>query len=249
MGSIDSEVFACIDCEMTGLDPQQDRVIEVACALFKGGEILESFESLIDPGVPIPEASIKIHHITDMMVKGQPKIDDVLPTIISMVRKRIIIGHGIAGDLALLRSSAERATISFPIGDRTIDTFRLARLYGESPTNSLNQLRQHFNIEAEGSHRALGDVKVNVQVFHYLAKRYKTTNELFNALSKPIQLKAMPLGKYKGRPFAELPLNFLQWAVRQQFDEDLLYSIKLELGKRKSSSSFNQAFNPFNHLD
>ena len=42
MGSIDTEIFACIDCEMTGLDPQQDRIIEVACALFKGEEIIES---------------------------------------------------------------------------------------------------------------------------------------------------------------------------------------------------------------
>ena len=89
---------------------------------------------------------------------------------------------GLPEILGILKASADTGRISFPIGDRTIDTFRLSRLYGESPTNSLNQLRQHFNIEAEGAHRALGDVQVNIQVFHYLAKRYKSTADLFNAL-------------------------------------------------------------------
>jgi len=248
MGLVDSEVFACIDCEMTGLDLENDRVIEVACALFKGEEVIETFDTLIDPGIPIPDASIKIHNITDLMVKGKPKIEEVIPQIASMVGKRIVVGHGIEGDIKILKASANRAGIPFIIGDRMIDTFRLSRLYGDSPTNSLNQLRQHFNIEAEGAHRALGDVIVNIQVFRFLAKKYKTTADLFHVLSKPILLKAMPLGKYKGRPFNELPLNFLQWAVRQQFDEDLLYSIKMELNKRRSSSTFNQSSNPFHNL-
>ena len=48
-----------------------------------------------------------------------------------------------------------------------IDTLRMARLYGESPINSLERLRQHFNIAAEGAHRAMSDVIVNIEVFKY----------------------------------------------------------------------------------
>jgi DNA polymerase-3 subunit epsilon len=246
--SVDKEIFACIDCELTGLDIEKDRIIEVAVALFKGNEVLESFETLIDPGMPIPDESAKIHHITDLMVKGKPKIEDIIPKIVSMVGDYTVIGHGISFDLDIIRKAADRAHIPFPIGKKTIDTFRLARLYGESPTNSLDQLRHHFNIPAEGAHRALGDVIVNVQVFWYLAKQFKNLKDLFQALSKPILLKAMPLGKHKGRPFSELPISFLRWAVHQQFDEDLLFSIRTELKKRKSEGTFNQSSNPFQDL-
>src|SRR5262249_9013660 len=124
----------------------------------------------------------------------------------------------------------------------------MARLYGESPTNSLDQLRQHFNIEFEGAHRAMSDVIVNREVFKYLAKRYRSTEQIFEILSKPIFLKTMPLGKHKGRLLKEIPLQYLQWAANKDFDQDLLYSIRSELARRKKGNLFSQAVNPFSEL-
>jgi DNA polymerase-3 subunit epsilon len=112
----------------------------------------------------------------------------------------------------------------------------------------LQQLRQHFNIEAQGAHRAMSDVLVNIEVFKQLAKSYQTTNELFQVLQKPIRLKAMPLGKHKGRRFDEIPLEYLQWAERKDFDQDLLFSIRTELRNRKKGGGFEQAGNPFGTL-
>jgi DNA polymerase-3 subunit epsilon len=57
-------------------------------------------------------------------------------------------------------------------------------------------------------------------------------------------MKYMPFGKYKGRPFSEIPLQFLNWASRIDFDQDLLHSIQLELKKRKKGGQFGQATNP-----
>ena len=65
----------------------------------------------------------------------------------------------------------------------------------------LEKLREHFNIEPEGAHRAMSDVIVNISVFKYLSQSFKTTEQLLERLKKPILLKTMPLGKYKGRPF------------------------------------------------
>ena len=58
----------------------------------------------------------------------------------------------------------------------------------------------------------------------------------------------MPLGKHKGRPFSEIPIEYLLWAANKDFDQDLMFSIRSELKKRKSGSLFKQAANPFSQL-
>lgn len=249
MGLIEQEIFVCLDCETTGLNAESDRVIEIAVAKFNFSEILESYETLIDPQVAISKESMEIHHITDAMVEGKPKIAQILPQIFKMINQHIIIGHGIGLDLAFLQNEAKRFQIPCTLSNnRTLDTLRMARLYGESPVNSLEKLRQHFNIAEEGAHRAMSDVIVNIEVFKYLAANYKTTEQLLQRLQRPIQLKAMPLGKHKGRPLSEIPQEYLQWAANKDFDQDLLFSIKNELKRRKIGNQFKQASNPFSSL-
>lgn len=58
----------------------------------------------------------------------------------------------------------------------------------------------------------------------------------------------MPLGKHKGRTFDEIPLDYLLWAERKDFDQDLLYSIRLELRNRKKGRGFEQSSSPFADL-
>ncbi len=249
MGLLHKDTFVCLDCETTGLDPQNDRIIEIALVRFDFECIIETFETLIDPQVPIPEISTSIHHITDQMVQGKPKITEVLPKIFAFISRQVIVGHGINMDLTFLSNAVRQNNLAIPlISPVYIDTLRLARLYGESPINSLEMLRQHFNIAEEGAHRAMNDVVVNIEVFKYLSKRFKTTEQILERLKSPILLKAMPLGKHKGRPFPDIPIEYLQWAVHQNFDQDLLFSIKNELKKRKQGTRFGQASNPFSAL-
>ncbi len=249
MGKMDKEVFVCLDCETTGLDPVQDRVIEVAVIKFTLGEILEEFEVLVNPNCPIPETSIAIHHITQEMVEGKPVIEEMLPKIIDLLGSHIVVGHGVGFDIQLLINAAQRSNIPCGLSqNRILDTLRMARQYGESPVNSLEQLRRHFNIPAVGAHRAMGDVMVNVEVFKCLARDYNTTEDLFEMLSRPILFKTMPLGKHKGRQMSEVPLEYLLWAGRKDFDQDLLYSIRTEIKKRKKGNLFSQATNPFHNL-
>lgn len=183
------------------------------------------------------------------MVANEPKIDKVIPDVLKIIGNRTLIGHGIGFDVEMLALAAERCNISCSIRNNLqLDTLRMARLYGDCPINSLDQLRKHFNIPSDGAHRAMNDVMVNTEVFRHLAKRYKTTEQLFEVLSRPILMSTMPLGKYKGRPLKEIPLQYLQWIINKDFDQDLLYSIKYELKRRKSGQSFNQSGNPFLNL-
>lgn len=249
MGLIQQDIFICVDCESTGLEPETDRIIEIAIARFTFDKVLNQYETLIDPECPIPQISQEIHKITVEMIAGKPKVREVLPQVLKMMQGHAVVGHGIGFDLALIEAEAKRNQIPCNLREIPfIDTLRMARLYGESPVNSLEMLRKHFNIQPEGAHRAMSDVIVNIEVFKYLAKSYKTTEELLKVLQKPIKLKAMPLGKHKGRRFEEIPVEYLLWAERKDFDQDLLFSIRSELRNRKKGGGFEQSANPFANL-
>jgi len=249
MGLLKNDVFICLDCESTGLDEEQDRIIELAAVKFTFDKTIKTYETLVDPKQPIPELSQTIHHISDEMVAGKPTIEEILPELLSFIDGHIIVGHKISFDLSLIHFEAERANIPSPLRSiKSIDTLRLARLYGECPSNALDSLRIHFNIPAEGAHRAMNDVVTNIEVFKHLVTSFKTTESVMKRLEKPVKLKQMPLGKHKGRDFDQIPIEYLKWAASKDFDEDLLYSIRSELNNRKKGTNFHQASNPFSSL-
>lgn len=246
MGALEKETFICFDCESTGLDPEKDRIVEIAAATFTFEGIKESREDLINPEVDIPPETIAIHHITQEMVKDKPKMAEVIQNYLTLIDSHIVVGHGISFDLTLLAAEAKRVSLPCSIlNNPFIDTLRLARLYGESPTNSLEALRKHFNIKPLGAHRAMSDVAINIEVFKQLSQKFKQAKDILERLKKPVLLKAMPLGKHKGRPFRDIPIEYLKWASHQDFDQDLLHSLRTELKKRKQGNLFSQATNPF----
>lgn len=241
--------FICLDCEFTGLDSEKDRILELAAARFTFSEILDQYEALVNPECPISQESFSIHHISQEMITDKPRVPEVLPQFLEFVGRDPIVGHGVGFDLEMIHRAAERAGIPCTLKSRPfIDTLRLARHYGDSPNNSLTNLAAHFNVPNPGSHRAMNDVVMNIDVFKHLVRKYTTLEQVFSLLSRPIKMKYMPLGKHKGRPFHEIPLQYLRWAARMDFDQDLLYSIRLELKNRKKGDGFTQAANPFAEL-
>lgn len=249
MGLLKNATFVCIDCETTGLDLENDQIIEVAAVIFTLEQDLEIYDTLVDPKVTISENSMAIHHITQEMVQGKPLIGEVLPKILKMIGKHIIVGHGIAFDIHMIHRDSKKNGLNSTINaNLSFDTLRMARLYGESPLNSLKNLGQHFNIDHSGAHRALNDVMVNIEVFRKLVVQYKSVEQLQKMLERPIFLKKMPLGKHKGRDLKEVPLDYLKWAAGKDFDQDLSFSIRTELKRRQSSKDFTNSSNPFSGL-
>ena len=92
MKPLHKEVFICLDCEATGLDFDNDAIVELAAVKFTLEENLESYETLIDPCQTIPDITIKIHGITNEMVQGKPKIKEVLPAIANGIADPVMEG-------------------------------------------------------------------------------------------------------------------------------------------------------------
>lgn len=241
--------FVCLDTELTGLDPQADRVIEVAAARFTLHEVLAQWETLVNPEHPISEGAQGVHHISSDMLQDKPKVAQILPQLIDFVNNHWVIGHAIHFDVQMLKKEGERSHCMVPFDEHhIIDTVRLARHYGDSPNNSLEVLAKHFNVAIGKTHRAMDDVLMNIGVFRHLVRRFKTLEEVLEVLAKPIQMKYMPLGKYKGRLFSEVPLPYLKWAAHMDFDQDLRHSLQVELRKRKKGGGFSHVTNPFSEL-
>src|ERR1041384_4772224 len=84
--------FVAIDVEATGLDPNEDRVIEVACVVFARGEV-ERHGWLINPGRPISEESRAVHNISDDDVKDSPPFAQVADQILAVLARGVPLAY------------------------------------------------------------------------------------------------------------------------------------------------------------
>jgi DNA polymerase III subunit epsilon len=98
-----SQVALCIDTETTGLNYQQDKVIEVGIVAFEfnpsTGEILkvtERFSGFEDPGIPIPQEITDITGISDEMVRGRAFADSEVNALAQ--KAQLVIAHNAAFD-------------------------------------------------------------------------------------------------------------------------------------------------------
>jgi DNA polymerase-3 subunit epsilon len=152
--------FVAIDLETTGLDARRDAAVAVAVLPFRRGEPAGGYETLVNPGRPIPPESTGIHGITDAMVVAAPRLGDVLGDIESFCGDRVIVGHGVAFDLAILERTC-RAQGRPPLPNTALCTMRLAAaLHPGWRDVTLEALAARLGVPVVGRHTARGDALI-----------------------------------------------------------------------------------------
>ncbi len=150
--------FVAIDLETTGLSPRLDKVIEVGAVRFRGRDVLDRYEALVDPGRAIPLAVQRLTGITDHQVSGAVSSEDALAKLAHFVAGAPLVGHGAHFDLAFLARDGE----SFELYD-TLDLARI--LLPAVPSHSLPMLTRSMKLVHPRAHRALADADAARQLF------------------------------------------------------------------------------------
>jgi len=156
-----------LDLEATGLDVKRDRVVQAAAIAMLGARILESprLDQLVNPGTPIPESATRIHGLADSDVAAAPLFADVAETLREILSGRVVVGHHIGFDLAILRNEAARAGIPWAEPPSLDIAMLLGAMAPSLPDLGLETVAKHLGVEIAGRHSALGDSMAAAEIF------------------------------------------------------------------------------------
>jgi len=164
-----------LDLETTGLDVKRDRVVQVGAIAMLGPKILQAprIDCLIDPGVPIPDTATRIHGLGDVDIAGAIRIGTYLETLRQNISGRVVVGHNIGFDLAVLRHEAARASIAWQ-DPPALDLAQLVGMLEPSQYDlGLESIASLFGVTITGRHSALGDAMAAAEIFSRLIPRLR----------------------------------------------------------------------------
>lgn len=151
----ETQTYAALDLEMTGLDPKQDRIIEIGTVLVENGEIRKTFSSFVNPHCRLSEQIIHLTGITQKEVDAAPEMEEVLPLLSELLGEKSLLGHRILSDYSFLKRAFVNRNL--PFERKGIDTLKLARKYLPFLSSKrLPDVCAHYEI-VQQSHRALSD--------------------------------------------------------------------------------------------
>ncbi|MDG1990278.1 MAG: 3'-5' exonuclease, partial [Dehalococcoidia bacterium] len=162
------EDFVVLDLETTGLDPSNDKIIEIGAVKIIGNEIVESYSTFINPEMNIPDYIVNLTGITNDDVSGAPVFSESSDNLIEFIGDRAIVGQFINFDLDFLSESG------LIFDNVVLDTRDLALIL--MPTLnafSLSNLVKVLKIKNISPHKALSDAQATAEVFISLRKMIK----------------------------------------------------------------------------
>lgn len=170
---LDELTFVAIDTETTGRDPEVDRAVEIACVIFRRGEVVERKSWLVNPGRPIPKESSDVHGIDDEAVRDAPPFPAIALELVEKLGAAVPLAYNAEYDRKVLAAELSRAGIapaSLPPALRRnvewIDPLIWAReLQRAEKSRALSEVAQRLGIPLEHAHRATDDAEATLHVF------------------------------------------------------------------------------------
>lgn len=160
--------FVIFDIETTGLNSKTDEIIEIGAIKVNNNQIVDTFSTLIKPEYLIDPFITSLTGITNEMVKDAPFIKEVLLSFLNFIDDDILIGHNVNFDINFIYDSLIKHDLGV-LKNNFVDTLRLSRkLLPDLKHHRLSDLSKHYSINSEGSHRALKDTEITLEVYYKL---------------------------------------------------------------------------------
>ena len=162
--------YIILDTETTGLYDDKDKIIEIGALKYKNNKLVAELQVIINPEIPIPPIITNITGLTDDIVKKGEKLKDILPRFLAFIENYPIICHNVPFDLGFV-NQALLANHLPKLGNQTIDTIDLAKIYIPKAYNyKLETLKHYFKLDF-GSHRSIEDCKTTNAIYQECKKR------------------------------------------------------------------------------
>ena len=170
--------YVIFDLETTGISPNYDEVIEISALKVKGGEVVDEFNTLVNPGRKIPFGATKVNGITNAMVAEAPAFSHVLAEFLDFAEGLVLVGHNIARfDMKFIWRDAEQYFGEIP-QNNYVDTLQVARKHlPKMEHHRLVDLAEHYGISSEGAHRALNDCYMNQKVYECMVAEMREAHQ------------------------------------------------------------------------
>ncbi|MBW4721661.1 DEDD exonuclease domain-containing protein [Saccharothrix obliqua] len=165
--------FVVFDLETTGGRAGEDAITEIGAVKVRGGRVLGTFSTLVDPERGIPPQVVALTGITQLMVTGAPPLARVLPAFLEFAAGAVLVAHNSGFDVSFLKAACERHGYAWP-RPTVVCTVKLARRVlsrEEAPSCRLSALAELFGVGPTPNHRALVDAQATVEVLHRLLER------------------------------------------------------------------------------
>ncbi|NJD04240.1 MAG: PolC-type DNA polymerase III, partial [Ruminiclostridium sp.] len=160
---VDGE-FIVFDIETTGLEAEKDKITEIGAVKIRGGNVADTFNTFVNPGIHIPEFITKLTGITDEMVEEAPGIEKALDDFFSFTGELPVIAHNASFDTSFIKYNAKKLGKKFK--NAIIDTLQLSRsLFPELGKYKLNLVAKHLGVKLENHHRAVNDAGATARIF------------------------------------------------------------------------------------
>ncbi len=164
---LDDLSFVVFDTETTGLHPDRgDQIVQIGAVRVVAGRLVagEVFDTLVDPGRPIPAASTQVHGIADRDVAGAPVVTAAVRALHRFADRAVLVAHNAPFDMAFLRR--EEARIGARFDQPVLDTILLsATLYGITERHDLDSVVGRLGVPLADAdrHTALGDARATAE--------------------------------------------------------------------------------------
>jgi DNA polymerase-3 subunit epsilon len=165
-------MYAIVDIETTGGYAAANGITEISIHVFNGSSVIEKFETLINPGQPIPAYISAMTGITDKMVSKAPVFTEVAEKIFALLQDKVFIAHNVNFDYSFVKSHLKAAGLELNV--KKLCTVRLSRkIFPGFQSYSLGKLCQSLGIIINDRHRAGGDTEATVKIFKLLLENDK----------------------------------------------------------------------------
>ena len=167
--SLKDTTYCVFDLETTGFSFRTEKITEIGIMKIRNGEVIDTFESFVNPGKPIPKKVQDVTHITDDMVKDAPKIEEILPKVMEFFGDSVLVAHNADFDTGFIRYNCQQ--LGYKFENTYLDTLALAKnLFPNYKKYKLGVIAENLGIEVLVAHRALDDVDTTVKVFNIMCK-------------------------------------------------------------------------------